>query len=132
MVLATGKKVSAEIIVKAAGNRRIRKFFRANMIESYDFFKQSRVMESDERFIAKAANFGIPPESAFAIADWMTDCPKFTPSESRAHELVFARSIDRARRAREGDTLERVEERRMDKALEAQGPGTEAGRRIEF
>lgn len=122
MVLSNGTTVSSAVIARAAGRHHIRKFLRANMIESYQFFKASRVMESDERFVAKCAALGIAADFAFATSDWLTDCPLFTPSEARAHELTFVRSIDRARRARGGKTLETVEGERIGANLEAQGP----------
>jgi len=122
MVLSTGKHVPAAVIPKAASRNRIRKFLRANMNESYEFFKSSRVMESDDRFIAKYAGHGISPDNAFAAADWLTDCPLFTPAEVKVHNAIFVHSIDRAARARGGNTLETVENDRVQEGLRAQGP----------
>jgi len=116
---ADGRTFSSAEIVKAVGKGRIRKFFRSNMTESYEFFKESRVMESDDRFVAKAAGFGIVPEAAFAMADWFTNCPHFSPGEVRAHDTVFAKSLMRARGARGGKTLEDVEDQRIDAEIEA-------------
>lgn len=122
MVLSTGKTVNASSIVRAAGKMRVRRFLRANAKESYDFFKASRVMEADDKFVSKCASLGISAENAFATADWLGDCPLFTPGESRAHEATFTRGIERARRARDGKTLEAVEGDRQDANLHAQGP----------
>jgi len=132
MVLSTGKNVGAEVIPKAANRTRIRKFLRANMNESYEFFKNSRCMEADERFVAKMAAYNIAPENGFATADWMDECPKFTPAETRAHEAMRARGIERARRARGGQSLETVEQDRRDDAMRVQGPAYEHEGRVEF
>jgi len=130
---ASGKIVPASIIPQAATRMHIRKFMRANMMDSYEALKKSKIMEEDGRFIAKAGALGIAPEAAFAMADWLTDCPNFTPSEARAHDLSFTRSIDRARRARDGNSLEAVEEGRSERNMRAQGPGAEAqGNPVKF
>lgn len=122
MTLSTGKSVDAAIIPRATGKFKIRKFFRANMNESYKFFKITRFMESDQKFVAKAAQYGISAENAFAMADWLTNCPMFTPGEDKAHNTVFTKSIERSRRARGGNSLEDVEEDRLDSAISANGP----------
>lgn len=124
-VLAGGQTVEAAIIPRSAGRLKIRKFMRANMAESYHLFKETRVMESDERFVAKAAGHGIPAECAFATADWMDDCHLFTPGEARAHNIVFIRSLDRAKRARGGKTLEAVEDQRVAEGIEVNGPAVD-------
>lgn len=132
MQLASGKTVSAAAIVRAAGRMRVRRFLRANMMESYDFFKSSRVMEADERFVSKCSSLGVPAECAFATADWLGDCPQFTPGETKAHEITFVRGIDRAKRARGGKTLEDVESQRQDANLHAQGPSEASGEAFRF
>jgi len=121
MVLANGTEVSAAIIVRACSKMRIRKFLRSCMDESYTFFKETGVMEADERFVAKCAKLGISPECAFATADWLGGCPKFTPAESKAHDASFNKSIERARRARGGQTLEHVENERVHEELRVNG-----------
>jgi len=120
--LADGTTISAAVIPQSAGKMKIRKFLRANMMESYDFFKTTRVMESDDRFVAKCATKGISAENAFATADWLADCPKFTPGEQKAHESSFNIGVDRARRARGGHNLEDVEQGRVQEGLRVQGP----------
>lgn len=127
MILANGTVVSAAVIPGSSSKMKIRKFLRANMAESYQFFKESRIIENDARYVAKCAALGISPECAFATADWMADCPDFTPAESRAHDAAFVRGIERARRARGGKNLEAVESGRLDDALHAQGPAYETG-----
>jgi len=121
-VLAGGQTVDAAVIPRAAGKMKIRKFLRANMIESYIFFKETGVMEQDDRFVAKAAAFGISAECAFAMADWLDDCPMFTPAEAKAHTTVFNKSIDRSKRARGGKTLETIEDERVTEGIEVNGP----------
>lgn len=118
--LADGTVVAASHIPRAAGSE-IRKFLRANMDESYEFFKESRVMEAYPRFLSRAADLGIGPQEAFATADWLTDCSLFTPAEKKAHSSSFNFSIQRAKRAREGKTLERVEGDSARATLHAQG-----------
>jgi len=122
MTLADGTKVDASVIPRSASKMKIRKFLRACMTESYDCFKTTRCMEGDARFIAKAATLSIAPEAAFATADWLTDCPKFTPGENRAHEISFTRGLERARRSRGDKTLEKVEDERIDASMKVQGP----------
>jgi len=116
-----GTKFAASIIPQSTGRMNIRKFFRANMLEAYDALKSSRVMETYQRFLSKAASLSVSPEAAFATADFLADCPKFTPSETRAHDAAFTRGIERARRARGGRGLEEVEHGRMTANMEAQG-----------
>lgn len=129
-----GQVVPASIIPVCVGKMEIRKFFRSNMEESYDYFVESGYAETQPRLIAKAAKYGVAAPEAFAMADWLTDCAKFTPAQSEAHERVFQHSVERARRARDGRKLEDVEDARLDKALEAQGPmeSTSSGRPIVF
>lgn len=81
-------------------------------------------MESYERFVAHCARFGINPEDSFATADFLADCPEFTPGETKAHNSVFAHSVERARRARDGKALETVEDERVSDELTASGPMT--------
>jgi len=120
--LSNGKTIDASVIPIAVGKFRIRKFFRGNMKESYTFFKDTRFMESEDRFVAKVASLGISADCAFATADWLTDCPYFTPTEARAHNVSFNRGIERAKRSRDGNTLETVESSRVDDTLKVQGP----------
>jgi len=124
--MSTGFKFDASVIPRATGKLGIRRFFRGCMAESYTALKKSGVMEGDERFVARAAELGIAAESAFAMADWMADCPFFTPVETEAHRKAFSYSVTRARGAR-GGNLEHVEEERMKDVLDAQGSGTHGG-----
>jgi len=119
--LADGTEVAAAIIPRVLG-REIRKFFRANMDESYKALKTSKVMESYPRFISRCANMGIGASEAFATADWMDDCPHFTPNETAAHHKSFLYGIARARRARDGRTLEQVEDESVAASVRVNGP----------
>jgi len=121
MTLSDGTKVPAAVIPRATGAFAIRKFFRGNMTESYVALKESGVVESDERSVAKAAKFGVSAACAFATADWMSDCPMFTPAEVSAHEKAFTYAVERAKRARGGRPLESVEAGHLRAGLEAQG-----------
>jgi hypothetical protein len=121
VTMANGHKFSSSVVPQATGKMRIRKFFRGNMEDSYILLKGSRAMEKEARFVAKAAKLGIPADSAFAMADWLTDCPNFTPTESLAHDKSFTYSLDRSRRARDGHTLEDVEGERVSGILASQG-----------
>lgn len=132
--LFDGTPVEAAIIPRVLG-RDIRKHYRANMDESYKFFKTTRVMETYSRFIKKCAGLGIGASEAFATADWLDDCPHFTPGEAAAHAKSFNTSLARARRARDGKTLEQVEDEDLAQAIRVNGPDTnEIGRveRIDF
>lgn len=134
IVLNNGAEFSAAVIPRATGKMSIRKFFRGCALESYEALKESGCMEADERFVAKVSALGVTPECAFATADWLTDCPKFTPAERAAHDKTFTMGIERARRARDGSTLESVEGGRVARTLEAQGPATAplAGHEVRF
>jgi len=115
--MSNGKNLQAADIKRAVGIGP-RKFMRGCMSESYVALKSSRVMETDERFVAKAAAFGVSPECAFAIADWFDECPYFTPKERTAHEAAKNHGLTRARNARNG-TLEDVERDRLNEGLNA-------------
>lgn len=121
MVLNDGTVVDAAVIPQAATKMHVRKFLRGNMKESYEALKMSGVIEEDERYVAKVAAFGVAPEAAFATADWMADCPHFTPSENRAHLAARDHGLQRSRRARGGQSLEDVERERLSDDLDAQG-----------
>jgi len=124
MQLSNGKSLPAAILVRHAQSN-IRQFLRERMDESYEFFTESRAMEEHSRFVARAAALGIAPGDAFAMADWLSDCPMFTPAQKQAHDKSFNYSIERSRRAREGKTLERVEDSRIKEELSVQGPNEE-------
>lgn len=122
----------ASIIPQVVGPFRMRKFFRSNMVESYHVLKRSPILQKDGRFIAKAARKGIAPDCAFAMADWLDDCPLFTFAEADAHMKSFTTSVDRAQRGRGGATLEDVERRGLDRSLQVQGPSIAEGRGTTF
>lgn len=120
--LVDGTDVPAAIIPRAAGIREVRRFLRGCMRESYDFLKYSGWVEKQSNFIARCSNLGIGATVAFATADWLSDCEYFTPEEMHAHNRSFTVGITRARRARDGKTLEAVEDERVYRSTEAQGP----------
>jgi len=122
MRLSNGTAVPASVIPRATGKMQIRQFYRGNMNESYEALKQSGVIEEDERFVAKVAQLGISASCAFATSDWMGDCPLFTPAETAAYNASFNVGLQRSRRARDGKTLEGVEQSRTEERLDAQGP----------
>jgi len=121
IVTSTGHVFQADVIPYATGKMNIRRFFRGNMEESYHSLKKSESMEQDEAFIARMAGYGVSAECAFATADWLADCPFFTPAESSAHNTVLNYSLARSRRARGGKALEAVEGQRLGEGLEVQG-----------
>jgi hypothetical protein len=121
ITMSNGESFPSSVIPLATGKMQIRKFMRGNMVESYESLKSSRAMDTENRFIAKQANLGISAECAFAVADWMTDCPLFTPAESAAHGKSLVHGLERSRRARGDQTLEGVEKARVDEGLRAQG-----------
>lgn len=129
--LAGGKVISAAILSRVAGLS-IRKFLRANMDESYEFFKNSRIMESYPRFISRAADLGIGPSQAFATADWLSDCALFTPEEKKAHKTSFDNALLRSKGARGGKSLESVESAANERSLKAQVVDEPQGSRVEW
>lgn len=133
MTLADGTKVPAAVIPRATGAFAIRKFFRGNMVESYVALKESGIVEEDERSVAKVVKYGVSASCAFATADWMSDCPMFTPAETSAHEKAFTYAVERSRRARGGRNLETVEGQHLRTGLKAQGQlDADGGENIEF
>jgi len=122
IVLSNGTEIDAAILPQATGPMGIRKFFRGNMDEAYVALKDSKAMERDPRFVAKVSDLNIGAEAAFATGDWFTNCALFTPAEKQAHQKSFDASVERARRTRNGHTLESVEHQRNQRSLEVQGP----------
>lgn len=122
IVTSGGLEFEAAVIPRSTGKYHIRKFFRGNMQESYVALKTSKVMEGDPRFVAKVEGYGISSNNAFATADWLADCPMFTPEEVAAHNAVQKYSLERARRVRGGNDLETVENVRIEDGLKVSGP----------
>jgi len=116
--MSTGDDLPAADIKRAVGLNP-RKFMRGCMEESYVALKGSKVMEQDQRFVAKAAAFGVSADCAFAISDWFDECSFFTPKEKAAHEAAKNHGLNRARNARGGMTLESVESGRLGEGLNA-------------
>jgi len=123
-VMSDGTVFPASVIPRAAGKMRVRRFMRGNASESYEALKLSAVIERDEKYVARVAKHSIPADHAFATADWLTDCPHLTPSEAKAHGQTFAYGLERSSKSRGGQTLEQVEEHRVDGELSAQGAGS--------
>jgi len=121
IITSGGKRFSAAIVPQVTGQFAIRQFMRGNMNESYHALKESRVMENDARCIAKAAEKGIAADCAFAMADWMTNCPFFTPAEIAAQSKSLNYGLRRAKGARDGMSLEAVEHDNQRETLSAQG-----------
>jgi len=119
-VTKDGVSFPAAVIPRAAGKMKIRRFMRGNMEESYVALKNSKVIEEDEKYVAKVAKLGVSADLAFATGDWFTSCPKFTPSETRVHEASFTHGVERAKLARGGRALEKVEGERVRDSLAAQ------------
>jgi hypothetical protein len=132
-VPSTGSSFPAAAIPQATGSLVIRRFYRGNMAESYQALKHTGWLVNHPRVLAGAARLGVGPSEAFAMADWMKDCQYFTPAETRAFEASFTTGIERATRARGGQSLEQVEAEGTRETMEAQGPKQEAavpGRRL--
>jgi len=130
LTLANGKVVPSSVIVNAVGKQSLRRFFRSNMNESYECLKNSAVMERYSKFIKKGSVLGISAENCFAMADWLTNCPLFTPMEEKAHTLSLEYGITRAYKARGGKTLEEIEKQRVQGALDVQGPAESGGKEV--
>lgn len=131
---ANGRTFQAAVIPQVVGVNDIRRFFRGNMLESYTSLKSSKVMERNPAFVASKARFGATAETAFATADWMKDCPEFTPAEKNVHEASFNFSIEKARRSRGGKSLDEVKREDNEDNLSAQGPlsGGHMGHEVPF
>lgn len=124
----TGKTFQASEIPFHAGRTEVRRFMRGCMDESYTALKELPLAQLAPKQLAKCAALGIAADDAFAIADWLDGCPKFTHSESAAHEKYRNYSLRRSKLARDGSSLEEVEEHSVNMALEAQGPIEQHGR----
>lgn len=129
---ADGRVFAAAVLPLCVGKQEIRRFMRGNMLEAYRFFKRTKVMEDYPRFVAKWEAMGVGRSVAFATADFLTDCPLFTPEESSAHAKAFRYNIEKAKRARGGKSLEEVEAEEEELTMEAQGPEHTAGRVVDF
>lgn len=129
-----GHKFPASCVPAVTGTRDIRRFFRANAAESYEMFKETRCMESEADFVAKAARFGASPSEAFAIADWLRQCHFLTPREAYVAEEAFKFGVRKAAASRGGHTLEAIEKNGLDEELVAQsaGAGHDSGNSFEF
>jgi len=134
LMMKNGTRVPAGIIVQSTGKTSIRRFFRANMDESYDALKAMDLSVSAPRHVAKVAAMGISADAAFAVADWLGDCKKFLPNESLAYERSFNFNIRRAAKARGNSSLEAVEYKRAEASLAAQdnSGGSEGTGRVDF
>jgi hypothetical protein len=127
-----GNLVPAATLVRVCGSAGVRRWMRANQAESYDALRAQPLENIVPRYVASVAKLNIGTQEAFATADWLTGCEKFTPTEVRAHETSFDTSVNRARRARGGHALEEVEKRRQEVALESQGPLNAGGTPVNF
>jgi len=121
IITSTGVSFDSAVLVRVLSKFSVRRFLRGNMEESYEALKLSGAMSKYPRFISKAGELGIGPEAAFATADWVSDCSLFTPEESRANKAAFEHAVVRARAARQGRSLEEVEQSEVHGNLRAQG-----------
>lgn len=121
VVTADGKRFPASVIAVAATRQMVRRFLRANMEEAYRFLKNTRVIESYPRYVSRVSTKGIKSSEAFATADFLRDCPLFTPAEQDAHNRYQTFSVDRARHARGGKTIDDLTEEGNRAVLAAQG-----------
>jgi len=122
VTLSGGNVVEAAVIPQSVGKFNIRQFFRGNMTEAYEALKSSQTLALDSRFVAKWQAYGIDASVCYAVADFLDDCPHFTPEEERAHSIARTQGIERSRRARGGKGLEAVEQDERDLAMNVQGP----------
>lgn len=114
-----GLTFSASIIPVATGKFGIRKFFRANANESYDYFTRSDILVNDRKYVQKAERLGIPRDDAFCMADWLGDCSRMSQHQQRMHEKSFVNATTKAAAVR-GSNLETVEKERNDAVIESQ------------
>lgn len=124
--MTNGKKFPAAVLPRVVGKMDVRRFMRGNMQESYEALK-SGVIEEDTQAVALATAYGVRGSDAFALADWLTGCPLFTPEEGAAHNRVFNHRVTRANLARGGKSLDQVEDLQRDDGLSAQAPVLERG-----
>jgi len=129
---STGLTFSASMIPHVAGVMEVRRFMRGNLTESYLVLKAINIPEVLRKLTSKCATIGIGASDVFAVADWMDNCPEFTPSETAAHEKYRNFCLQRARGARGGKSLEEVEEVNLERNLHAQGPGEQVGRSVDL
>jgi len=83
----SGLMFPAAVVPQSVGKHEVRRFLRAYLKESYNALKSSGAIENEAKYVAACASLGISAGVAFATADWMSDCPHFTPEELRAHEM---------------------------------------------
>lgn len=128
MQLSDGQQVPASVITKAVGLSQVRRFMKGNSVLSYEALKQSQCMEDNAAFIARRADAGIAPHMAFATADWLDDCPLFTPEETRVHRMWKVYATTRAKHARGGKSVRELNGERLTvEATDAVAEVTPAG-----
>jgi len=116
---ADGRVVEASKIVNAVGATEVRRWMRGCMSESYQMLKIFDIQALSPRYVAKMASMNVSAANTFATADWLTNCPLFSPAEKQAHDASFTFSTTRAHASR-GGTLDGVEERLLGKQVDAQ------------
>lgn len=77
-IRANGKDLSADVIVKRVGTAdgAIRKFLRGKLKDSTLALKHSKAIRKDPEMCAQALLYGLSPEQAWLLADWLV--PKNT------------------------------------------------------
>lgn len=115
--------LSADVLDAIGGRDLIRRFLRANVDEAYSALKESGTMASDEVFVSKASDKGVPRQYAYCAVDFLRGCSLFTPVEKDFAGKAFAYSIVRARNARGGKSVEDISRAVRGEQLEAQVSG---------
>lgn len=121
IVTGGGVSVASADVLDAIGSRElIRRFLRAHVEEAYSALKESEVLATDDVYVAKVADKGIPRQYAYCGADFLRGCGLLMPVEKDYADRAFNYSVQRARSARGGRTVEQIDEESRDARLTAQ------------
>eukprot|EP00249_Psilotum_nudum_P025497 c30029_g1_i1 orf=112-768(+) len=101
-----GASVLASDVGNVIGMHRIRQFLRADVAEAYSALKETGVLENDEVFVSKAMEKGVPRGFMHCAVDYLRGCSLLTEEEKIYVDHHFSYSIQRARGARGGLTVD--------------------------
>jgi len=104
-IIAAGVAHSANVIVSFTGKAdgAVRKFLRGRLQESVDCLKYSSVCTGDAEMVAEALMYGLAPEQAWLLADWIAPKnPYLTSDEMDVAMRVRSAKIAKANANRGG------------------------------
>lgn len=123
-----GASVLASDVLDVIGEKKIRQFCRADVNEAYSALKESGVLENDEVFAHLAMEKGVPRGSLHCAVDYLRGCSLLTVEEKEFARNHFNASIEKARNARGGLTIDEEDRLIDNRRLSAQREHSRTGR----